>query len=287
MLIKFYSFAFICPFHFIYSVVVFATEHYTICISVLLANLHNHFALPHCIVLKSGLHKFSSCIINVPPPWAILQAYTHAGIFPYFKQNSLFPSISFCPAPHVSPSFHSRTSLNCRLSPTRRLTFFSLNPLHSGFCPHHSTNGSSQGGNDLNDAKSSNQFPELLFLDLPTAFDIVVHSLFLESLSSLEFQENSSYIPKHSCSVSSNSRCWHALEPSPQSLSFLCLYSLAVSSTNLLSVCPKDSQFYVYSADLSSELQTHNQVPTRHHPWITNKDNNLSVSKNETPDTPL
>ena len=50
---------------------------------------------------------------------------------------------------------------------------FFLNHLHSGFCPHHSTNCSYQVDNDLNDAKCKGQFPKPTLLGLPSSLFII------------------------------------------------------------------------------------------------------------------
>lgn len=63
--------------------------------SVSLPNLHNYCALPHCIVLNSGLHKLNTCLISVPPPWTISAVHTCRNFFPLLNKALPF---------HTSPS---------------------------------------------------------------------------------------------------------------------------------------------------------------------------------------
>lgn len=75
----------------------------------------------------------------------------------------------------------------------------------------------------MQNAKANFQSPPCLACHHPSSSSpfIIIHPLFLESLSSLQFQENLSSIPDCSFSVSPNSRCWRAPALRAQSLSFL------------------------------------------------------------------
>lgn len=235
--------------------------------STLLPNLHIYSASPHCLVLKSGLQKPDSCVIHAPPLWTKLPVRTRKSFFRPLNRALHTPPLD---PTHVSVSFHCRTALKCHLSPIL-LPLVSLPTpcrLLSPPSPHHSTNCSNQVNNDLKDAKSSGHFQISPYLTSTVLSIIISHpsALFLESLSSLKFQESTSRIPECPCLGFANSKCWHIPESSPPSLSCLCPYpySLAVSFTLLLSLSPEDSHFYIYSPDFSSELQTYNQLPTRH-----------------------
>lgn len=198
---------------------------------------------------------------------------------PVRTRKSFFRPLNRALAFHTPPLDPTHVSVS---SSVICLPFFSpssLFPLHAGSClPHRPTIPQIALIKSTITLRMLNQMvifrSHLTWLIksveiLSTALSIIIShpsALFLESLSSLKFQESSSRIPECPCLGFPNSKCWHIPESSPPSPSCLCPYpySLAVSFTLLLSLSPEDFHFYIYSPDFSSELQTYNQLPTRH-----------------------